>query len=71
MGDRPNFVLCFIHAGTLIVTNATYWGVNSFFMILDVTNKPNFLTKYKMQEDKNVPVSTYILPSVYNKQWSS
>ena len=49
-----------LHAGTLIVTNATYWGVNSLFMILDVTNKPKFLTKYKMQEDKNVPVSTYI-----------
>ena len=44
-------------AGTLVVTNVTFWGVNALFMFMDITNKPFFLTKYKVQEDKNVPVS--------------
>ena len=48
------------------MSNATYWGVNSIFITLDITNKPKFLTKYKMQEDKNVPVS--ILTFVFYKQ---
>ena len=30
---------------------------NSFFAVLDLTGKPEFLIKYKIQEDKNVPVS--------------
>lgn len=30
---------------------------NSFFAILDLTGKPEFLIKYKIQEDKNVPVN--------------
>ena len=31
--------------------------VNSFFAFLDLTGKPAFLLKYKIQEAKSVPVS--------------
>ncbi len=42
------------------MTNVAFWGLNSFLMIVDLTNRPRFLTQYKIQEDKNVPVRTNI-----------
>ena len=34
----------------------TFIAANTFFMILDLTGKPAALLKYKIQEDKGVPV---------------
>jgi fatty acid hydroxylase domain-containing protein 2 len=42
--------------GTFFVTNLFFFGVNLLFMILDVTGMPQFLLRYKMQPDKNVPL---------------
>lgn len=42
--------------GTILFTNAVIWGANAILLILDTTGKPSFLLKYKIQEDKNVPV---------------
>jgi sterol desaturase/sphingolipid hydroxylase (fatty acid hydroxylase superfamily) len=44
--------------GSWIVSNFVFWAVNSFLIFLDVTGKPQVLLKYKIQEDKNVPVDT-------------
>lgn len=30
---------------------------NSFFAVLDLTGRPSFLLRYKIQEEKTVPVS--------------
>ena len=35
----------------------TFVVANTFFMVLDLTGKPAALLKYKIQEDKGVPVS--------------
>ncbi|XP_052078570.1 fatty acid hydroxylase domain-containing protein 2-like isoform X1 [Mytilus californianus] len=42
--------------GTILFTNGVIWGANALLLILDATGKPGFLLKYKVQEDKNVPV---------------
>ena len=36
---------------------AVFASANLFFAVLDLTGKPEFLLKYKMQDEKNVPVS--------------
>ena len=33
-----------------------YVVVNFFFAVIDITGKPEFLLKYKIQEEKAVPV---------------
>ncbi len=42
-----------------IVTNVVFVLVNSFFAFLDLTGRPAFLVKYKIQEAKALPVSTH------------
>ncbi|XP_064636730.1 fatty acid hydroxylase domain-containing protein 2-like [Lineus longissimus] len=42
--------------GTLIVTNGVFVLGNSFLVFLDLTGKPAFLLRYKVQEDQNVPM---------------
>ena len=34
----------------------SFWGYNAFLLYIDVTGKPEFLQRYKIQEEKNVPV---------------
>jgi len=42
--------------GTGIVLFSTYWFINCFFMYLDLTGKPSFLLKYKIEPRVNVQV---------------
>ncbi|KAL3880303.1 hypothetical protein ACJMK2_032551 [Sinanodonta woodiana] len=42
--------------GTLVVTIGTFWLANIGLVFLEVTGKPKALLKYKIQEDKKVPV---------------
>ncbi len=42
-----------------IATNFMFVLVNSFFAFLDLTGKPAFLVKYKIQEAKALPVSIH------------
>ncbi len=42
--------------GTTIVPMLVFIVGNAFFMFLDLTGKPAFMLKYKIQEDKGVPV---------------
>ena len=58
--------------GSLIVTTIFYWTSAGLYAIMDFTQWPKFLMKYKIQPDKNVPLdpkrflkvlSLIILPS--------
>ena len=44
------------NTGSLIVTSGFYWLSAGIYAIMDFTQKPAFLMKYKIQPDKNVPV---------------
>lgn len=36
--------------------NIVYFGVGSLYVIMDITNKPNFMRKYKTQPDQHLPL---------------
>lgn len=42
--------------GTITLFFVLYWTVGGLFTIMDVTNKPKFLRKYKIQPGTNEPV---------------
>merc|ERR1712241_1311810 len=44
--------------GTNIVTLAFYWTSAMMFLLMDYTQQPAFLMKYKMQQGKNTPPNT-------------
>jgi methylsterol monooxygenase len=41
---------------TVVVSVSVFWLFNLALFVLDVTQRPQFLLKYKIQPDKNVPV---------------
>lgn len=41
---------------TNIYATVYYWTVGAAFIIMDMTNKPSFLRKYKTQPDAHVPL---------------
>lgn len=43
--------------GSVLASFAIFVLVNSFFAFVDLTGKPRWIRKYKIQPDKNVPVS--------------
>jgi len=47
--------------GSLLYTFFVYVVVNFFFAVIDVTGKPEFLLKYKIQEEKAVPVCELVV----------
>ena len=46
-----------MHAATVVVSNIVFVVGNVFFTFVDLTGRPTFMLKYKIQKDKNVPVS--------------
>lgn len=42
--------------GTTIYTISIYWIFSGFYMLLDITNKPRFLRKFKTQPGLNEPL---------------
>ena len=42
--------------GSLIVSTTFYWSSAGLYALMDFTQMPKFLMKYKIQADKNVPV---------------
>ncbi|KAK2168809.1 hypothetical protein LSH36_14g10031 [Paralvinella palmiformis] len=52
-GDQSKMVFI----GTFLVSSGAFFGVNLFLSILDLTGFPQRLVKYKIQKDKNCPVS--------------
>ena len=50
-------IFYFYILGSTLVSNIVFWGINGFLLITYITDKPKFLTQYRVQTDKNVPVS--------------
>ncbi|XP_046870389.1 fatty acid hydroxylase domain-containing protein 2 isoform X1 [Hypomesus transpacificus] len=44
------------YLGTMLVPMVVFWGSNLLFLLVDITGKPSFITRYKIQVDKNTPV---------------
>ncbi|CAC5401782.1 FAXDC2 [Mytilus coruscus] len=42
--------------GSILFTNCVIWGANALFLVLDLTGKPSFMLKYKVQMDQNLAV---------------
>uniref|UniRef100_A0A8D0CEY3 Fatty acid hydroxylase domain containing 2 n=1 Tax=Salvator merianae TaxID=96440 RepID=A0A8D0CEY3_SALMN len=42
--------------GTAVIPGLVFWGFNGILMIADLTGKPNFITRYRIQLGKNDPV---------------
>jgi methylsterol monooxygenase len=45
-------------SGTTVLVVAVYWIFGGIYTILDVTNKPAVLRRYKIQPGTNEPVDT-------------
>lgn len=59
-------ILClFVCLGSCVVPLMTFLAGNAFFLVLDLTGRPGFMLKYKIQEDKGVPVSEGTGPCVW------
>ena len=58
------FVFSFL--GTVSVTMSFYWMTAMIFMLMDYTQRPKFLMKYKMQQGKNAPPDTAKVIKVNN-----
>ena len=54
MVDDASFVVVFV--GSSMVPMVVFIVGNIFFLILDLTGKPAALLKYRIQEEKSVPV---------------
>ncbi|XP_068159384.1 fatty acid hydroxylase domain-containing protein 2 [Drosophila tropicalis] len=52
-GDDPLRLWVF---GSCLVIFTVYWVYSALFTIMDITNRPQFLRKYKIQPGKNEPV---------------
>ncbi|XP_028839182.1 fatty acid hydroxylase domain-containing protein 2 [Denticeps clupeoides] len=44
--------------GTMLVPTGMFWLFNGIFMLADTTGKPSFITRYRIQLDKNNPVDS-------------
>ena len=55
-------------SGTFLVTTGFYWASALIFMLIDYTQKPAFLMKYKIQPGKNIPPDTKEVIKVSGKK---
>ncbi|XP_055082916.1 fatty acid hydroxylase domain-containing protein 2 isoform X2 [Periophthalmus magnuspinnatus] len=44
------------YLGTMLVPTVVFWGTNALLLFVDIMAKPSFITKYRIQQDKNNPV---------------
>ncbi|KAM3601925.1 uncharacterized protein V6R79_021370 [Siganus canaliculatus] len=42
--------------GTMFFPTLTFWGLNALLLMVDTTGAPSFITRYRIQTDKNNPV---------------
>ncbi|MEQ2171168.1 Fatty acid hydroxylase domain-containing protein 2 [Goodea atripinnis] len=41
---------------TMLVPTLAFWVLNGLLLLVDTSGKPSFITRYRIQEDKNSPV---------------
>lgn len=46
-----NMLFFFLVIGTYALSMSVFWIANFFLLIIEITKWPQFLTKYKIQED--------------------
>lgn len=39
--------------GSYVIMTMTFWGLNAFYLLVDITGRPKFISQYKVQQDKN------------------
>lgn len=44
------------YLGTMLAPMLAFWGTNGLLLLVDVTGRPSFITRYRVQPDKNSPV---------------
>ncbi|KAF1378301.1 hypothetical protein PFLUV_G00189120 [Perca fluviatilis] len=44
------------YLGTMLVPTLVFWGTNALLLLVDTTGKPSFITRYRIQVDRNNPV---------------
>ncbi|XP_061558191.1 fatty acid hydroxylase domain-containing protein 2 [Phycodurus eques] len=44
------------YMGTLLVPAVVFWAFNGLLLLVDTTGRPSFITRYRIQVDKNNPV---------------
>ena len=49
-------VALFLSTGTMIIPTVAFWVPNVLLLLADTTGKPSFITRYRIQMDKNNPV---------------
>ena len=49
----------------MVIVNILFYGVGSIYILMDVTNKPKFLRKYKIQPGTNEPVDSAKLKDLF------
>uniref|UniRef100_H2YNX0 Fatty acid hydroxylase domain-containing protein n=1 Tax=Ciona savignyi TaxID=51511 RepID=H2YNX0_CIOSA len=57
--ELMNFFVIYI--GTMLSLGLPFWILNAFFVYADLTGKPSFVRKFKIQPDKNVPLDWNML----------
>lgn len=40
----------------MLAPTLAFWGLNGLLLLVDTSGKPSFITRYRIQEDKNNPV---------------
>ena len=56
---RSYLTLSFL--GSSALASLSYVLCNAFFVFMDITGRPNWIIKYKIQKDKNIPVSIHLI----------
>lgn len=51
-------VALFFSTGTMLLPTLAFWGSNALLLLVDTTGKPSFITRYRIQVDKNNPVGS-------------
>ena len=51
--------------GLMAIIHIVFYGVGSIYTLMDVTNKPQFLRKYKIQPGTNEPVDLDKLKNLF------
>ncbi|KAJ8348008.1 hypothetical protein SKAU_G00265970 [Synaphobranchus kaupii] len=55
--------------GSMILPTASFWVFNALLMLADSTGKPSFITRYRIQADKNNPVDPVKLRHAVKTVW--
>lgn len=55
----------------MLVPTVSFWLLNALFLIADATGKPSFITRYRIQQDKNNPVGSAPAAQPVRRQWDN